>query len=114
MQRGHALVMPSVKEGLPNVVAEALSLGLPVICHNLCGQGQFVTDDCGIRVPAHSPEQSIEGFAEAIRRLATVPGEVNRLSAGALRRADEMTWERNAQEMARTYLEVVDRQRVRT
>jgi glycosyltransferase involved in cell wall biosynthesis len=106
MQRGHALLLSSVKEGLPNVVAEALSLGLPVVCHNLCGMAQFVTDECGIRVEAVSPQQSVDGFAEAIRRLATTPGLVARLSAGALRRAQEMTWERNAQIIAAAYTRV--------
>ena len=96
-------VFTSIQEGTPNVVLEALSLGLPVICHDACGMGAVVDDTCGIKVPLRNPACSIKGFAEAIRRLHCCPAEVARLSAGALRRADELSWDAKARVIAETY-----------
>ena len=103
MERGHVFVFPSLKEGTSSVVPESLSLGLPVITHDMCGMSLMINDACGIKVAPLGPEQSAEGFAAAIRRMATEPGLIDRLSIGALRRAEECTWEHNARMFAAAY-----------
>ena len=54
------------------------------------------------------PAASIGGFAQAIRRLALEPGLVDRLSAGALTRAAELSWDNKARHIAERYWQVVD------
>jgi glycosyltransferase involved in cell wall biosynthesis len=103
LQSNHAFLFPSLKEGTPNVVPEAFTMAVPVICHDMCGMGLMVNDTCGIKVAPNGPAASAQGFADAIRRLATVEGEVERLSRGALMRASQITWDRNAQIMAEAY-----------
>lgn len=93
MRKAHVLFHSSVKEGTPHVVLEALSLGLPVICHDACGMGVAVTRDCGIKVPLESPETSVEGFAAALDRLAADSALLKCLSEGALERSRELSWE---------------------
>lgn len=107
MLEGHVCVFPSVKEGTPHVVLESLSLGLPVICHDACGMGIAVTDQCGIKVPLIAPSTSIAGFRQAIQRFLDEPELLSTLSAGALRRALELSWDRKAETLARAYEEVV-------
>ena len=102
-----ALAFTGLKEGTPHVVLEAMSLGLPVICHDSCGMGVVVDDTCGIKVPQESPATSIDGFARAIERLSQNPGEVRRLSEGALRRAGELDWDETARRIADTYDQVL-------
>ncbi len=106
MASNHAFVFPSLQEASSTVVLEALSLGLPVVCHNACGFGLVVTDECGIRVPRLTPGQSVDGFATAIKRLMDSPELVSQLSAGALARSEELTWDRKAEQIARVYDEV--------
>jgi glycosyltransferase involved in cell wall biosynthesis len=106
MKSAHILALPSLKEGTPHVVLEALSLGLPVICHDACGMGIAVTDACGIKIPLHDPETSINGFKDAIRDLFEHPEKVEELSRGALKRAEELSWDKKVDAIARAYSEI--------
>ena len=80
-------------------------MGLPVICHDACGMQTAVTDRCGIKVPLHDPETSIDGFCRAIQKLAE-PQFYNQLSAGALHRAHELTWDSKVARISEAYLNV--------
>lgn len=110
MQRSHLLVHSSVKEGTPHVVLEALSFGLPVICHDACGMGTAVTESCGIKVPLAKPETSIAGFRAALDRFYADPALLERLSRGALARANELTWESKIQRISDAYQQVLAHQ----
>jgi glycosyltransferase involved in cell wall biosynthesis len=103
IQSNHVFAFPSLKEGTSSVVPESFTMGLPVICHDMCGMSLMVNDSCGIKVPPRGPDASARGFADAIIRLATTEGEVERLSRGALVRASQVTWDANAQMMAEAY-----------
>lgn len=103
MNEAHCLVFTSVKEGTPHVVLEALSLGLPVICHDACGMGIVVDERCGIKIKMNSPDESIRGFSEAIRELLKSSQLVEQYSCGALVRANELTWEKKTRKIADAY-----------
>ena len=59
------LAFTSLQEGTPFAVLEALSLEVPVVCHNACGMGIAVTDQCGIKISMGSAASSATGFARA-------------------------------------------------
>lgn len=109
MQGAHALIHSSVKEGTPHVVLEALSFGLPVICHDACGMGTAVTEACGFKVPLKDPETSIDGFGEAIGILLGDADLLEAKSRAALARANELTWESKIQRFSDAYRKVLDR-----
>jgi glycosyltransferase involved in cell wall biosynthesis len=100
------MAFTSVQEGTPHAVLEALSLGVPVVCHDACGMGHAVTGACGIKVPMTDPRTSVAGFAFALRRLGSGPGLVERLSLGALRRAEELSWDHLAERIGTVYSNV--------
>lgn len=103
MSKAHILACPSIKEASSIVVIEALSLGLPVICHDACGMGIVVTDKCGFKVPLVRPETSIAGFADAIQNILANHNLIAEMSAAALARAKELTWEAKARQIAKAY-----------
>lgn len=103
MNEAHALAFTSVKEGTPHVVLEALSMGLPVICHDACGMGVVVDSTCGIKIQMKSPEASIAGFTHALEDLLTHPARVEELSLGALKRARAFTWSQKARQISEAY-----------
>lgn len=108
MDRGQVFAFPSLKEGTPHVVLEALSLGLPVICHDACGMGTVVTRDCGFKIPLKDPETSIWGFVEALQAIATEPGLIASKSLAAIERARELSWAAKARQISVAYERVVD------
>jgi glycosyltransferase involved in cell wall biosynthesis len=103
MQEAHVLIHTGVKEAATTVIMEALSLGLPVVCHDISGMGIVVTDTCGIKVPLVNPKTSIAGFSEAIQLLAGDPASVAKLSKGAITRASEFTWDHIAWKISDAY-----------
>jgi len=105
MNSCHVLVHTGLREGTPHVVIEALSLGLPVICHDACGMGVAVNSTCGIKIPLLDPETSIKGFASAILQMRDQPGLLARFSAGALERARQLGWTGIAAQIANAYRE---------
>jgi glycosyltransferase involved in cell wall biosynthesis len=104
MAEGHAFIHSSLLEAASTVVLEALSLGLPVVCHDTCGMAHAVTADCGIKIPLRNPETSISGFAQAIEAIANDSQLYDRLSLGAIERARELTWDRKVERFSGAYV----------
>ncbi len=71
-----ALVLPSYDEGLPLVILEALSLGVPVVCTPVGAIGEVLDDgDTALLVPPGD----VAALAAALRRLAGEPALATRL-----------------------------------
>lgn len=96
-------VFTSLRDTFGTVVLEALSNGVPVICFDHFGAGDAVTDACGIKIPITTPSDAIQGFKDAITRLADNPGELECLSRGAIQRAGEYLWEEKSKRLMSCY-----------
>jgi glycosyltransferase involved in cell wall biosynthesis len=107
ISKSDAMLITSIQDSTSNVVMEALSHGVPVICHDLCGFGNVIDETCGIKITAVNPQKSIDGFANAIRNLANNPALLTNLSNGALARASEFTWDHKMKALASIYNEVI-------
>jgi glycosyltransferase involved in cell wall biosynthesis len=72
------LVLPSLYEGLPNVVLEAMRFSKPVVATAAPGTTEVVTDgETGLLVPPRDPP----ALAQAIRTLVEDPERAQRLGA---------------------------------
>ncbi len=105
------LMFPSLHDSSGNVVLEALSRGLPVICLDLGGPKYFVDASCGIVVSTSGRTESevVGGLLDAIGHLKDTPGLRARLSAGAFEAAQRLTWDRAVSD---AYRVVQDRLRI--
>jgi glycosyltransferase involved in cell wall biosynthesis len=82
-------------EGAGMVVPEALSCGLPVICFDNAGPGEFINGDCGRKIPYLEYEQSVEAFASALEELYRDRSLLTTLSAGARKQfIERFQWDR--------------------
>jgi glycosyltransferase involved in cell wall biosynthesis len=85
LAQSDVFVLPSLSEGCPNALLEAMAAGLPVIATNVDGVREIVVDrSTGLLVPARNPE----AIRDAIRELARDGNLCETLRANALRRID--------------------------
>jgi glycosyltransferase involved in cell wall biosynthesis len=104
MARCDAFVFPSLRDGGGLVVVEAMAAGKPVICLDLGGPGLHVTQACGLKVPASSPEQAVRELACGLQRLYVDPLLRQQLGQAARQRAQEVyDWDRVAERILATY-----------
>ncbi|MDA1349464.1 MAG: glycosyltransferase family 4 protein [Chloroflexi bacterium] len=81
-------VMNSTYEGLPHVLLEAMSAGLPVIATNIGGTPEVVTDgENGILIDHNDPE----ALEKALRSLISNPDVRERLRTNALSSIDKFS-----------------------
>jgi glycosyltransferase involved in cell wall biosynthesis len=88
------LLFPSLRDSGGNVVVEALSFGLPVICLNLGGPPCFVDASCGRVVEASACDEAavIDGLSAALLAFSD-PGLRRQCALGALARAESLNWQ---------------------
>jgi len=80
-----ALVVPSIYEGMPLVVLEAMASGVPVVASRVSGIPEVVVDgETGWLVPAEDPE----ALACALAAVLADPAEARRRGEAGRRRVD--------------------------
>ena len=67
-RKSKVFLFPS-HEGAGMVVSEAFSYGLPVLCFDNCGPGEFVDDDCGFKISYQKYNKVVADFQECLMRL---------------------------------------------
>ena len=103
-------VLPSLWEGLPNVVLEAMAAGCPVVATDVGGAGELIAHrESGWLVPARDPQ----AIADAVLGLLRDPGLAGRLSAAGRVTACGYTVERMVERTQRVYDEVLSVRRCR-
>lgn len=100
-------VHTSLREATSTVIPEAISSGLPVICHDAFGMAIAINETCGIKIPLKSPEDSILGFHHAIELLIKNRNLLEKLKLGARKRSVEISWDVMSQTIANDYSTIV-------
>jgi len=92
------LVNPSLYEGMPNVVLEAVSCGLPVIASRVAGNDTVVRDgETGRLFKLDDPE----AFQAALREMIADPERAKKMGQKGLAWVrEEFSWRRVAQAYA--------------
>ena len=107
------VVFTSLRDTSSNVVLEALSRGVPVICLGHQGVADIISSSCGVKIPVTNPEEVVAGLRQAITHFAAHRAALASLAAGALARAQDFLWSRNGEEMAKIYAAVWDKREPR-
>ena len=87
------LVRPSLTEGMPLGLLEAMAAGVPVVVSDIPGNASLVRDgETGLLVPPRSPLR----LADALEALAAAPALRRRLRDAGIAATSRMTWARTA------------------
>ncbi|MDP6380104.1 MAG: glycosyltransferase [Phycisphaerae bacterium] len=87
LDNAHLFVMPTLTEGLPRAVIEAMARGLPAISTDVGGIPELLQKQC-LAQPGDS-----QGLAERIERFVCDPDFLAAQSARNYRRAQDFRWE---------------------
>lgn len=103
------LVLPSATEGLPLVLIEAMSQGVPVIATRVGGIAELVEHgENGLLVPPRAPDR----LSEELARVASDPSLLARLARGALATAMKHSVERQLGPLLQKVAELAHERRV--
>jgi glycosyltransferase involved in cell wall biosynthesis len=97
-------VFPSLHDSGGFAVLEAMGQGLPVLCLDVGGPSHTVARDCGIRIPAHNPEQVVRDLKSALLHLAHNRHLLPIMGNAALQHAArQFVWEKLAKDLDHYY-----------
>lgn len=100
----HVLVHPSLHDSGGWVCLEAMAAGKPVICLELGGPREQVTNETGFRISAQDPARVIRDAARAMVTLAADPAlRASMGQAGKRRVTTEYAWERKGALLSTLY-----------
>ena len=93
--RADLFVFPSLHDSSGNVVLEALSRGLPVVCLDLGGPSAYINDSCGvvIKTAGLSKRELENRLADVLAALVRDPVRVASMSRSASEHARRQSWE---------------------
>jgi glycosyltransferase involved in cell wall biosynthesis len=99
-------LFPSLRDGGGAVVVEAMAAGKPVVCMDIAGPGMHITEECGIKIPARSPHETVQLMALALERLYQDRELCCRMGQAARSRADHVyAWDRLGERLQKIYEE---------
>lgn len=95
-----AFVFPSLQEGLPVALMEAMSVGLPIVASKIRGNRDLVSKDVGILVPDNDAKE----YARAIEKIAGCSeAKLKHISEANIRILEDYTIEKVEKTMKAIY-----------
>lgn len=100
IKAGDLLVLPSIYEGLPNVILEAMAVGTPVVATNVYGIPELIEDNVnGLLVPPGN----VEELVRSIEQIIDNPDTAGKFAECSLEKVHYFTVERMTKEYEKLY-----------
>lgn len=114
-RRTDVFVFPSLREGTPAVLIEAMSHGLPIIALDIHGARVLCDNSTAILIPVESKKQMMKDFRDAIVKLYNDPELRRTMGQAGRRKAEEnYLWEKRGQTVNEIYRIILDKVTVKS
>lgn len=102
------LLHPALHDSSGWVSVEAMAAGRPVVCLDVGGTALQVTDETGVKVPAISTLQAVQGLADGLCRLANDPVRRASMGEAARERVEKhFNWESKGESLDKIYAQLL-------
>ena len=102
--QGDVFVLPSLSEGFPNVVLEAMAAGLPIVSTNIGGLSEIIhNEENGYLVEPKNPEQ----LANKILKILKNPEIDHIMSLNNMEKVKEYSWESVTESLENIYINIL-------
>lgn len=102
------LVHTSYREATTNIIPEALSYNLPVVCHDISGMSIAINETCGYKIPLINEDHSIISLSNFLIKIAEDDNLLINLKFGAKKRSSEISWFNNAYNISEEYKKIIN------
>jgi glycosyltransferase involved in cell wall biosynthesis len=103
MRVSDAFLFTSIAEGTPHVILEALKNRLPVVCFDMCGQGEVIDETVGIKIMPRDSSSAVTDFAEALDKLCRDSQLRQQLSANCRAKQLQCSWDSKIDKVLEVY-----------
>lgn len=93
LQESHVYLLPSLREGAPLTMLEAMQSGCVPVVAKCGGAAMTVTEDCGFALQPTNPEDLAIAIADVLEQLWKSPDLLQKLSLAAVERVREYATE---------------------
>lgn len=105
-KKSSVFLFPS-HEGAGMVVAEALSFGLPVVCLDNIGPGEFINSKSGFTIPQNSYKKTVIQLSNALLQLFFDENLLQKMSQEARKLYEEkFSWQKRGEHLNKIYKKI--------
>lgn len=94
------LIHTSLSEGTPHSILEAIGLGVPVVCHDICGMSAVVNEKNGFKIPYSDFTTSVGFISDLLERIQTNPDILNKRYETIWETTNDLTWDSKVKQIA--------------
>ena len=103
MSKSDILVHTSIKEASATVIIEALTIGLPVICHDAFGMSNIINDKVGFKISYESKSKSIEEISTILKKIIKDKKLIINMSKNIPSHLAQFKYEKLAEKIYKSY-----------
>ena len=108
LRTGSLYALPTLHDGPPVAILEAMALGLPILCLRLGSTDEMVPDSAGFKIDVRNHDQVVADIAGALAWAATHRAELRQMGLRARAHVAEFyNWDRIGREIQAIYEETL-------
>jgi glycosyltransferase involved in cell wall biosynthesis len=100
VSKSDLLIHSSLSEGTPHSILEAIGLGVPVVCHDICGMASVVNEKNGFKIPYEDFNTSVEFISDLLERIKSNPDLLNKRYETIWETTNDLTWDSKVKQIA--------------